>query len=117
MCVCRAANGGDDGFASFIPLLLACADFEFCQNRLRGCDSRAGIGCNRSKASMNPSIAFSLCPFACVAPPMAATTVSPRSFSCSWPTLFSKFAKPGSGLVILGPALVAIDSGHPLLPY
>ena len=31
VCVCRAANGGDDDSASFIPLLLACADFQFCQ--------------------------------------------------------------------------------------
>ena len=54
VCVCCAANGGDDGFALFIQVLLACADFQFCQKRLRGCASGAGTGCNRSKASENP---------------------------------------------------------------
>ena len=54
VCVCRAANGGDDDSASFIQMLLAWAVFQLCQNRLRGYDSGAGTGCNRSKASENP---------------------------------------------------------------
>jgi hypothetical protein len=174
VCVCRAANDGDDDFASFVQLLLDCAVFQFCQNRLRGCDSvagtdcnrskasenpriavapllracvappmaattispcsfncsrpvffpilpnrhrgcdsGAGAGCNRSKASANPRTAFTPLPRPCVAPPMAATTNSPCSLSCSWPALISNYAKTGSGVVILGPALAAIDSGRP----
>jgi len=54
VCVCRAANGGDDGFALFIQVLLAGADFQFCQKRLRGCAFGAGTSCNRSKGSENP---------------------------------------------------------------
>jgi len=64
-CVCCAANGGDDGFALFVQVLLACADFQFCPNRLRGCDSRAGTGRNRSRASINPRLAFAPLPRAC----------------------------------------------------
>jgi len=113
VCVCRAANGGDDDSASFIQMLRACVVFQFCQNKLRACDYGAGTGCNLSKASANPRMAFTLLSCACVAPPTAATTVSPCSFSCSSPVLISNFAKPGSWVVILGPALAAIDPGRP----
>ena len=113
VCVCRAANGGDDDSTSFIPLLLACADFQFCQNWLRSCDYRAGTGSHRSGASINPRLAFAPLPRACVTPPMAATTVSPCSFRRSWPALISNLPKTGSGVVILGPALAAIDPERP----
>ena len=55
-------------------------------------------------------------PCACVASRMAATTIPPRSFSCSWPALFSNFAKTGSGVVIMGPALAVIDPRRPKTP-
>jgi len=95
------------------PRSFRCADFQFCQNRLRSCDSRAGTGRNRSGASINPRLAFAPLPRACVTPPMAATTVSPCSFRRSWPALISNLPKTGSGVVILGPALAAIDPERP----
>jgi len=44
-----------------------------------------------------PRTAFMPLPRACVAPPMAATTVSPCSFRCSSTALISNFAQTGSG--------------------
>jgi hypothetical protein len=54
VCVCGAANGGDDGFALFIHVLLAALISNFAKKRLRCCDYGAGTGCNRSKAAENP---------------------------------------------------------------
>jgi hypothetical protein len=116
VCVCGAANGGDDDSASFIQMLLAWAVFQHCQNMLRVVIMGPALAVIDPRRPKTPRTAFTPIPRACVAPPMAATTVSPCSFRCSWPALISNFAKKGSGVVLLGPALGVIDPRRPKTP-